>query len=361
VSPFFWSWLADPRFWGVKPVGIAFGATVGLLIGAGAMLASGVSWAQKSPKHKERGQFDAILEPSGVVQLPDGRIVVVEDSKRRSVSILELKKKPAKSALPARKKTLVPASGLMFGKVFLNDLEAVAVDRRGFVYAITSFSRNIYGYRNPRREKLLRFSVGEGQVSTTRVLTGLGAAMAGIDTRLASAANVRKVDQENGFNVEGLSFDSTGDKLYLGLRGPVIDGKGVVIVMENPIAAFENGEPPVFASQPIFLDLDKGGIRALAYDPRLKGFLILSRQQKRGKKFKLWLWSGEPGRKPRRIRLKGKYSLAKAEGITPIRVNGEDQIMIVFDTGIKAQKTKGQYLRLSYDQLMIDPIVTAGK
>jgi len=342
-------------------MGIALGATVGLLIGAGAMLASSVGLAQKLPKHKERGQFDAILEPSGVVQLPDGRIVIVEDSKRRSVSILELEDQLTKTGLPARKQTLVPASGFVFGKVFLNDLEAVAIDRRGLVYAVTSFSRNLDGFRNSRREKLIRFPVGEGRVSPTLVLGGLRAAMAGISKRLASAAKIRNVDQKNGFNIEGMSFNKAGDKLYLGLRGPVIGGKGVVIVMENPIAAFDNGEAPEFASRPIFLDLDKGGIRAIAYDPRLKGFLILSRQQKKGKKFKLWLWKGEPGLKPRRIRLKGKYNLDKAEGVAPIQVDGKDQIMIVFDTGIKAQGTKGQYLRLSYDQLMIEPIITAGK
>ena len=35
-------------------------------------------------------QFDSIYEPSGVQQLPDGRVVVVEDEKLKSISAITL-------------------------------------------------------------------------------------------------------------------------------------------------------------------------------------------------------------------------------------------------------------------------------
>ena len=57
---------------------------------------------------------------------------------------------------------------------------------------------------------------------------------------------------------------------------------------------------------------------------------------------------------PRRVRIPHKIDLNHAEGITPIRQDGFNGILIVFDDGNAFKRKGGHYLLLSYDQLKID-------
>ena len=57
---------------------------------------------------------------------------------------------------------------------------------------------------------------------------------------------------------------------------------------------------------------------------------------------------------PRRVRIPHKKDLNHAEGITPIRQDGFNGILIVFDDGNAFKRKGGHYLLLSYDQLKID-------
>jgi hypothetical protein len=71
-------------------------------------------------------------------------------------------------------------------------------------------------------------------------------------------------DKENGFNIEGLA--ARGDRVFLGLRGPVLDGWAILLELE-----LEEREPGVLAPRERggrayrkhFLDLDGLGIREL--------------------------------------------------------------------------------------------------
>jgi hypothetical protein len=102
----------------------------------------------------------------------------------------------------------------------------------------------------------------------------------------------------------------------------------------------------------IRLDLNGGGIRAMSYDPHLGGYLIVSR--KPGKTFKLRLWRGQAAAAPQRIRSADIKDLRQAEGITPVRLNGEPLgILIVSDDGDEAKRKPGHYLFLSYKQIVI--------
>lgn len=75
-------------------------------------------------------------------------------------------------------------------------------------------------------------------------------------------------DKENGFNVEGLA--TRGERLFLGLRGPVIDGWAVILEIEVAAA-----EPGILTLKPLgeggrlyqkhFLALDGLGIRELQW------------------------------------------------------------------------------------------------
>jgi hypothetical protein len=168
-------------------------------------------------------------------------------------------------------------------------------------------------------------------------------------------AGILSAKDESRFNIEGLSFDERKEKLLIGLRSPVIDENAIIAIMENPIAAFERDEKPVISDQLVSLDLDKGGIRALVFDTRLGGYLILSRREdKKNKPFKLWFWDGDVENAPRRTRVAGLEDLSYAEGIAPIRVDGRERILIVFDDGDTARRKGGHYVLLTYDRLEID-------
>ena len=60
---------------------------------------------------------------------------------------------------------------------------------------------------------------------------------------------------------------------------------------------------------------------------------------------------------PRRVRIPHKKALKFAEGITPIRQDGRNGILLVFDNGSAFKRKGGHYLFLSYDQLKIDGAV----
>jgi hypothetical protein len=161
--------------------------------------------------------------------------------------------------------------------------------------------------------------------------------------------------RKSDLNIESLSYHREQNQLMIGLREPVIDDEAIVIVLENPDAAFSQQEPIRLGPQPIYLDLDHGGIRAMAYDDVLNGYLILSRREdKEDKSFKLWLWSGAADDDPERLRLQTEITLDNAEGISPIRTDFMQGLMIVFDDGARLRGRGGHYVLLPYDQLEID-------
>ena len=91
----------------------------------------------------------------------------------------------------------------------------------------------------------------------------------------------------------------------------------------------------------------------MAFDPTLGGYLIISRREKTGEQFKLWLWSGNRSDAPRRVHVSVKFDLSNAEGIAPIRHQGKDLIMLAFDNGHKSKRHKGCYAFLTYEQLKV--------
>lgn len=292
-----------------------------------------------------------VFEPSGVVQLPDGRLLVVEDEAERPLTLL----RPA------------PGGGFVAESLELaadvDDLEDVAVDAEGFVYATTSFSRRDKK-RRAAREKLIRFRVGKRGISDLRELRDLRDRMTEAHPLLARAARVKKkLKKRGGLNVEGLAFDGQGKQLLLGLRAPLsLDGRAVLVVLENPRACFVAGEPARIGAELLLLDLGGRGVRGLTWDRRLGGYLVLARDEskaaKKGKDerddaFTLWLWRGAE-HVPQRVAVAGD-DLRNAEGITPARIGGEERLLVVSDEGDAASQRPARYRLFRYDELRIGP------
>ena len=307
--------------------------------------AEGIPWFEKFSK------FELIYEPSGVQQLPDGRFVVVEDEAVHPLDVFSLQPDGRVFEQPVYRSTLLSWSSPNRVLNTLEDLEAVAVDERGRIYAITSHSRKENGKRDDKREQLVRFGLEGEQVIDFKVLRGLRKKISRQHGSLKDATKVRDVKDGDGFNIEGLSFDAAKQNLLVGLRSPLAGSDAIIIVLENPRAVFEQDEKPRISDQLITLNLDGGGIRGICYDPHLGGFLIISR--KLNKSFKLWLWSGDADKRPKRIKIPDIKNLRQAEGVTPVVLNGRPEgILIVSDDGMGLKRKPGHYLFLRYDQLV---------
>lgn len=308
------------------------------------------------PGFEKFRRFEKIYEPSSVQQLPDGGLLILEDEEIQSLSVVTLDSRGNATARRLRYGALLDwlVGKPVLGK--LEDLEGADVDNHGNVYAITSHSRARSGKLKGSRGKLIRFKVKGDRVVEPIVVRGLKKRIIEKHPFLAEIDGIFKPKKKNGFNIEGLSFDETKTKLLIGFRSPVIAGKAVIAVMENPSGAFERNEDPVISDQAIYLDLGQGGIRAMAFVPKLGGYLIISRREKKSSdSFKLWFWDGAIDHAPRRVRVADLKNFRNAEGISPVRIEGQERLMIVSDDGSMFKKKGGHYLLLAYEQLEIDP------
>ena len=284
-------------------------------------------------------KFTNIYEASGVQQISDGRVVVIEDE--RSTSINHVLSFETAASLSEESLQFDPQSSQ--SKSMLNDLEGITIDANDNLFAITSFSRNKKGKLKQNRERLARFKIKDNLIADLKTFDDLG-------------ADIRSKMGVQNINIEAISFDATGSKLLIGFREPVVDEKSLIVVLENPNAIFDNKEKPIFSDHTVQLDLNGGGIRALDYDKNLRGFIIVNEiKNSKGKlRARFWLWSGNAGDTPRKINIPGFENIKNIEGITSVNINGESFLLIVSDDG-KINKQKGShYALLRYDQILLE-------
>jgi hypothetical protein len=309
-------------------------------------------------QRQDRPQFHnltGVYEPSAVHQLPDGRFIVVEDEERHPIDLLTLQQDGAFSATALFPEDLFAKDGPAADFRKLDDLEGLDVDDRGRVYAITSHSLSGKGKVKPEREKLVRFEVAGDELRDPRVVQDLKRQLIAARPELQRAAEVADVKVGNGLNIEGLAFDGDGQRLLIGFRGPLVDGKAMIVSIENVDEVFETGAEPRISEQVTLLDLGGEGIRGMTYDPLLAGFLIISGplEQVQDVPFRLWFWPGDANRPAQQVTVPGLNGFEHAEGITPVRWRGEERILIVSDDGNMDAGESAQYLVLNYDQLVI--------
>ncbi len=289
-----------------------------------------------------------IYEPSAIQQLPDGRFLVVEDEKDHPLSLVTI-------GADGTVTTKALTAGLlqMFDSFWkLDDLEGLAADRAGFVYAVTSHSRDGDGDEKKSREKLARFRVDGDRLVNSKVVDGLKHALTTQHAVLAVAAKVRDVKAGGGLNIEGLEISPDQQRLLIGFRSPLRNGRALVASVDNPTAVFELNEAPRIAPSLEELDLGGHGIRGLSYVPALGAYLVLGGPTSREPAtFDLWRWSGEPGAPARRMTVPGLPSFEKAEGVCPAVVGGMERIVVVSDDGNREAGLPASYLLLDPAQL----------
>lgn len=300
----------------------------------------------------EQGQafqpLTGIFEPSAIQQLPDGRFLVVEDEKSHPLSLVTI------SADGSVDSTALTAGLFQRFSEFwkLDDLEGLALDDAGFVYGITSHSRDDDGNEKKPREKLVRFRVEGKRVVDPKVVDGLKPALTSRHAVLAAAAQVPDVKANGGLNIEALEISPDQKRLLIGFRGPLRDGRALIASVENPSAIFASDEVPRIAALLDELDLGGHGIRGLSYVPALGDYLVIGGPTSRvPANFNLWRWSGERGAPARRVRVPGLRNINKAEGVCPAVVGGRERLVIVSDDGNRNAGRFASYVLLDPAQL----------
>ena len=295
-----------------------------------------------------------IYEPSAIQQLPDGRFLVVEDERSHPLSLVTIGADGGVDSMSLTAGLFQMFSG--FWK--LDDLEGLALDSAGFVYGITSHSRDGDGDEKKSREKLVRFRVDGKRVVDPKVVDGLKQALTMRHAVLAAAAQVRDVKASGGLNIEALEISPDQKRLLIGFRSPLHDGRALIASVENPSAIFESDEAPRIAPLLEELDLGGHGIRGLSYVSALGAYLVIGGPASREPaNFDLWRWSGEPGAPARRVTvpglrgLRGLRGFEKAEGVCPAVVGGTERIVIVSDDGNRDSGRFASYLLLDPAQL----------
>lgn len=293
------------------------------------------------------GTFENIYEPSAVQQLPDGRLLVVEDEASRAMNVLTVTEDGVLQEDAATGARLMRG----FGRK-LADLEGLSIDAQGYVYAITSHSLTNGGNRKPDREQLLRFRIAGNKVGDISSVTTLRDVITN-DTDLATSLRAQTGGDLDfaDLNIEGLAYHRATQRLYIGLRAPMAGDRSVILSVNNPDALFA-GQPPVF-SDPILLDLRGGGIRALSFDPVLDSFLIVNEIEgyENNRYSQLWSWSGDPSDDPEPIALPDIINLNNVESIDSITVHGVPQLLIMSDEGSEKKNEPARYMMLDYGEL----------
>ncbi len=292
-------------------------------------------------------KFDQIYEPSGVQQLADGRLLVIEDEPEYPLHIL----KPTKNGKLIENKSLNILLRIAFSNK-LDDLEAITMSPDGYIYATTSHKRNKKGKRKPDREQLIRFKIDGNKVVDTGIVTNL------VDA-IETSGILGKVNKQGkgglyNINIEAISFDKE-NRLMICLRNPQIDNSSIILLLENPSEIFTHKAKPIIAKSPLLLDLQGGGIRAISYNPKLNGYLLTNEIYTSGdnniKHSQISFWTGDAKHKPKPINLPSIINMNNVEGISPVTINGEQKVLFVSDNGDLKNNRAANYLLLDYHQL----------
>ena len=309
------------------------------------------SEAEPFPRFEKFRKLKGVYEPSGVAQLPDGRLLIVQDEAKQPFQILSLDPDGTCHPRPLRREPILMGGRGLRGLGKLDDLEAMAIDKDGYVYAITSHARTErMGRLSSARQKLVRFRIKGQRVTESALAPELKSFIVESDPVLAQASKAKRRGKTQGLNIEGLAFSKEGDQLWIGFRSPLKDERAIIVVIENPRDIFEQ-EAPKLTKHEILLDLNGAGIRGLAYAPRLNGYLILAAKEK--KPLKLWFWSGKQSDAARKVKIKGLKDLRTAEGITPVKLGDAEGILIFSDEGGSGRREPARYILLQYNQLSI--------
>lgn len=303
----------------------------------------GVSMAAKNDKNKEElviKSFHKLYEPSAVVTLPNGNVMIFEDEGGDVVTVHRISEEKGELFLE-KVDSSVPT-------LPVDDIEGAVLGANEAVLAITSHSRNKKGKRKSVREKLVSINLKSSDtstISTEDLVEQINQHLVPIDRQLKD--DLKKLD------IEAISFTGNGENLLIGLRDPVYQGKAIVVELINLVEVLTQESWPKLSHQPILLDLGGAGVRAMTYDKKREIQYIVS-EVEHGKKAKmqarLWAWDKEK-ESVDRMTFKGIKKLNNIEGVTIVEYANQEYLLVVCDNGDKSKKRDANYAFIKLGQV----------
>ena len=267
-----------------------------------------------------------ICDGSGAVAVDHRHFMVVNDETSELLIYHRNQSGPPKQRMDIRKL-------LDLNKKEEADLEAAA--RVGdLFYVIGSHSRDNDGNKEKERRRLLAFSLhpegnlfriqAEGKVCKDLVQDLIKEeALQSIGLK---AAMGHAGDQPEGLNIEALC-SGQGDCLWIGFRGPLIDGRALMVQVANPLEIIQ-GDKPSLGDVRL---LDLGGRSIRGAERVGEQILILADDSLRGRGAEAFLWDGD-GSDPQPLILAG-LNLLDPEAILVFPDTQLQVIQILSDDG----------------------------
>jgi len=251
-------------------------------------------------------------QASGVVHVSGTNgFLFVDDDNTRHVLWLEL------AADGAQKGKAVP---IPLGTEIV-DPEGMTTDGK-YIYIVGSQSKR----RGASGVGLIRFAFDPQR----RVIQGAESIR---DLKSLLAKDVAELRNKN-INIEGLAWDPMQNRLLLGLREPLHNGRALLVplTLRQSDGPFSIGN--INIGPALGLQLDGAGIRSIEYDGSRKGFVVITGASlnKEDLDFRVLFWSGATSADSVPVLAQFAKKL-KPEGITRATLQGSATSMIVFDVG----------------------------
>lgn len=287
------------------------------------------------------GTFESVYEPSGVTALPDGTLVVLDDEAGTALHAMRIRQEGDRLSLVGQAPIDAPAAIARRWRLGrLDDLEGACHDAAGRALVIGSHNTDA-GIDDTDRRKVVRFTLRSGRLHDVALRRDLRQDL------LEALPAVRQAMRDGGkhdarLDIEALACDRRRDRLLIGLRSPREDERAMIVVLTNADAWFDDGADPQFERPVRTLELDKGGIRAMAYDATNDALLIVSRRESgKGGRFKAWWQDATLSRPPRQLRLPHKGAFDDVEGVTML--DDADAVLFVRDDGNRDKGRTGSW------------------
>ena len=293
-------------------------------------------------KKQQISTFSEIYEPSTVVQLADGLVLIAEDEGDQPLYLSRLVNLEGALKLePTQLQNIDPAP---------DDIEGSSLGKDGAVYLITSHSKNRKGKRKKKREIFVRLTIKNSKISGYTSYNGL---FDPIKKAFETNSGMKTAGLQQ-LDIEGLSFDGSKKRVLLGLRAPLAGDKAVILVLENPYTIFSEGQAPRFQQKKIYLNLGGGGIRSIAYDSQHKVYLFANEIPDKKDKLRpaVWAWDGKPRSSPVRVVLPKLKGMKNIEGITLVQFQKKTFLLMVADDGVRKKKKGAHYCFLDTSTLI---------
>jgi hypothetical protein len=234
----------------------------------------------------------------------------------------------------------------------VDDMEGLASDGRGELYALASQSLNSGGLVKKSRTRLVSIVLKKSEGRLRGIIDNFRGEL--LDTYTWLQAYEAGRPKKGGIDVEGIAYDGSGDRMWIGFRGPLVSaddsakpGDRAILLQLNAVS--KGWRSRVLSAgdwdkgNPILLDLGGHGVRDLYYDGKHQLYILSGKlgpdEAEDGGKPKLWRYDV----KQKRLKIVGDIpkvpanpgdmsTLVAPEGVCAIRIAGQKKLVVVYDS-----------------------------